>query len=97
MNFLPPPIQNAIERMRVLGPDAQHYEVISAGDGLPDSLLETISAFANRDGGTLILGLDVKSMAAVPGFDAKKIHDALLRLGRDLTPPCRLNIGRYPV
>ena len=71
MNFLPPPIQNAIERMRVLGPDAQHYEVISAGDGLPDSLLETISAFANRDGGTLILGLDVKSMAAVPGFDAK--------------------------
>ena len=97
MNFLPPPIQNAIERMRVLGPDAQHYEVISAGDGLPDSLLETISAFANRDGGTLILGLDVKSMAAVPGFDAKKIHYALLRLGRDLTPPCRLNIERYPV
>lgn len=96
MKFLPPHIQTAIDRMRAIGSDTQNFEVKAGSGGLPDSVSETISAFANRDGGTLILGLDDRSMTPVPDFDAKKIHDALLRLGNDFTPPCRLNIERYP-
>ena len=97
MQFLPEDLKTAIERMRLIGSDTQHYEVKAAGQGLPESLAETVSAFANRDGGTIILGLDEKNrFAPVVGFDAKSVADALLRLGNDLTPPCRLEIERYP-
>lgn len=97
MQFLPEDLKTAIERMRLIGSDTQHYEVKAAGQGLPESLAETVSAFANRDGGTIILGLDEKNrFAPVVGFNAKSVADALLRLGNDLTPPCRLEIERYP-
>lgn len=97
MQFLPEDLKTAIERMRLIGSDTQHYEVKAAGQGLPESLAETVSAFANRDGGTIILGLDEKNrFAPVVGFNAKSVADALLRLGNNLTPPCRLEIERYP-
>lgn len=97
MQHLPPEIHTAIERMRILGSDTQSYEVKSAAKGLPESISATISAFANRNGGILILGLDEsRNFSPVPAFDAKRIHDALQRLGNDFTPPCRLDIERYP-
>lgn len=97
MQYLPPDLRTAIERMRLIGSDTQHFEVKSAGKAIPENLSETISAFANRDGGTIILGLDEKNhFAAVPDFNAAAVHDALLRLGDDFTPPCRLNIERFP-
>ncbi|MDY6010525.1 MAG: putative DNA binding domain-containing protein, partial [Duodenibacillus sp.] len=97
MQYLPPDLRTAIERMRLIGSDTQHFEVKSAGKAIPENLSETISAFANRDGGTIILGLDEKNhFAAVPDFNAAAAHDALLRLGDDFTPPCRLNIERFP-
>lgn len=97
MKILPPELRTAIERMRIMGSDMRKYEVKAAWQQLPDNIEETISAFANRDGGTIILGLDeANKFAPVPEFDAKRIHDALLRLGNDFTPPCRLHIERYP-
>lgn len=97
MQFLPSDLCTAIERMRLIGSDTQRYEVKSAKKALPENLSETISAFANRDGGTIILGLDENNhFAAVPDFDAGAIHNALLRIGDDFTPPCRLEIERYP-
>lgn len=96
MQLLPPELVSAIERMRAIGSDTQNYEVKAAEGGLPESVAETVSAFANRYGGTIILGLDDKTFAPVPNFDAKRIHDALIRLGNDFTPPCRLAIERYP-
>ena len=84
--------------MKRLGSGTQKYEVKAAGKALPENLAETISAFANRGGGTILLGLDEKHhFEPATDFDAKKIHDALLRIGSDLTPPCHLNIERYPV
>lgn len=58
---------------------------------------ETISAFANRDGGTIILGLDEsRNFAPSKDFDAKKISSKLLALEDTFTPPCRLEIEQYP-
>lgn len=97
MQYLPTDLRTAIERMRLIGSDTQRYEVKAARKGIPENIAETISAFANRDGGTIILGLDEKTnFSTVPDFEAGPIHDAMLRIGDDLTPPCRLEIERYP-
>lgn len=97
MQFLPENLKKTVEHMRLIGSDTQHVEVKAAEHGLPDSVASTISAFANRSGGTIILGLDERTnFSPVPGFNAKRIADALQRLGNDFTPPCRLSVERYP-
>ena len=51
----------AIRRMRGLGTDTQRWEVKESVQELPKKLLETISAFSNMHGGTIILGLSEKN------------------------------------
>ena len=97
MIFLPEELKTAIERMRTIGSDTQRYEVKAARKALPESVAESISAFANRDGGTIVLGLDEGcNFKPTAGFDAKRIADSLQGIGDDFTPPCRLEIERYP-
>lgn len=44
--------------LRSIGGDVTKVEVKRAQGGLPKSVRETLSAFANSSGGILILGLD---------------------------------------
>lgn len=67
-------IPELVEKFRKIGSDTQDCEVKEAVRKLPESLPETISAFANKEGGIIILGLSKKlNFTPVEGFDAKKI------------------------
>lgn len=53
-------------------------EVKAAAGRLPKSVAESVSALANRWGGTVILGLSEKNgFAPAAGFDARPALDAL--------------------
>jgi ATP-dependent DNA helicase RecG len=83
-----------IERLRRLGVEPPDVEVKSGAGGLPTSVSETISAFANGTGGTLLIGID-EGAGFVPavGFDAAAIRDALAdACANKIEPPCRAPI-----
>ena len=64
------------------------------GGKLPASIIESVSAFANVSGGTVVLGLSEKEGFEPPeGFDAHRMLDALAGVCADkLTPPVRADI-----
>lgn len=97
MKDLPDDIRLLIENMRKIGSDTQQCEVKESVQQLPKSLPETLSAFANRAGGIVILGLSEKNgFKPTKGFDAKKIFTAMMNIGDALTPVCRLDVEILP-
>ncbi|WP_439662319.1 ATP-binding protein [Lentzea sp. HUAS TT2] len=87
-------LQSLIERLRRTGAEMCDVEVKSAAGGLPKSAAESLSAFANTNGGTLVLGLDEND-----GFrpaqlaDAAKLRDDLAAMASDcLHPPLRIAV-----
>jgi ATP-dependent DNA helicase RecG len=80
-----------IARMRRLGTEPPEVEVKRASGGLPASVPETVSAFANGSGGTLLLGIDERDgFVPAAGFDALAIRDALVdACAEKVEPPCR--------
>lgn len=87
-------LNEVIALMRKVGTDFQHYEVKAASQELPKSLPETISAFSNGSGGTVILGLsEAEGFTPVKGFDPSRAQDALSEMCADrMSPPVRPNI-----
>ena len=97
MQYLPDKLRLMIERMRLVGSDLQQCEVKEAVVKLPENLLETISAFSNANGGTIILGLSERNgFAPADGFDANRIHQSVLQISSQLVPPCRPEVEIYP-
>ncbi len=79
-----------VERLRRLGLEPTEIEVKAAAQGLSKTVGETLSAFANGDGGTLLLGLDEEGFRPAAGFDAAKIRDALATVcHQKMSPPVR--------
>ena len=87
-----------ISYARAVGSDVQSVEVKEAVAKLPKSMAETVSAFANGSGGTVVLGISEREgFAPVKGFDARKAADALAQCCSDmLEPPVRADIVPVP-
>ena len=90
-------VEKAILHMREVGADTQRWEVKEAVVVVPKSLLETISAFSNLHGGTIILGLSEKNgFRPAEGFNANAIYAKMQSIGDRLTPVIRMEIERVP-
>lgn len=82
-------IDEVLDALRPVRSDSQTVEVKEAVGGLPTSLGETVSAFANGTGGLIMLGLAERDgFAPARGFRAESIAEALAQLCRDkIMPP----------
>lgn len=83
-----------VTRLRRLGLEPADLEVKAGGGGLPRTAAETLSAFANGSGGTLLLGLsEDDDFRPVPGFRPDAIRESLAQVCHDkLVPPLRVPV-----
>jgi ATP-dependent DNA helicase RecG len=81
--------------LRTSRTDLADVEAKSASGGLPKSVRETLSAFSNGHGGTVVLGIDERTgFTLSPGFDAARIRDNLAAACADeLEPPIRADVS----
>jgi ATP-dependent DNA helicase RecG len=87
-----------IEALRAHGADHLTCEVKRAKGGMPVTLWESISAFANTAGGNVLLGVDEKSGFTVTGVDDPAAMEA--RIGAvcsEMEPPVRAEIQTLTV
>ena len=81
-------LASAIDRMRAAGTDLAEYEIKSAAGGFPKSVPNTISAFANTHGGTVVLGVFEKNGFKPAGdIDTKTLQAKLAQAARELVEP----------
>lgn len=87
-------ITDLVAMLRRRGTDLTDVEVKAAGGGLSKSLPETISAFSNDLGGTIILGLAERTgFGLADGFNAAKMRNDLASMCADsMSPPVRASI-----
>ncbi|TMR96415.1 ATP-binding protein [Nonomuraea basaltis] len=88
-----------VDNLRAIGADITDVEVKKAEGGLPKSLRETLSAFANAHGGVIILGLDEARGFATTGLanPAKLAADLAALCSQDMEPAIRplIRIHRF--
>lgn len=74
----PSELQRIVEQLRKQRSDDGRVEVKASAQKLGSSVWESVSAFANTKGGTIILGLsEADGFTPVDGFDAKSIANAV--------------------
>ncbi len=88
-------LKASIRQLKSMRTDSQSVEVKESVGKMPSTVVETVSAFANGSGGTIVLGISEKDgFSPAKGFDARRIADALSQACSDkLTPPVRADIG----
>jgi ATP-dependent DNA helicase RecG len=84
-------IAEIVDNVRVIGSDIADVEVKRAEGGLPKSLRETLSGFANTRGGVVILGLDETAGFRATGLahPGKLAADLGSMCTDELEPPLR--------
>ncbi|KFI50956.1 ATP-binding protein [Bifidobacterium biavatii] len=83
-------VKRLILEMRQIGNDTQSCEVKEAGQKIPSSIVDTLSAFSNGNGGIIILGVSEKNgFTPVPRFNARAMQEALSAECDKLTPSVR--------
>lgn len=93
MTGLQEPFDEVLGRLRRANTELQDVEVKAAGGGLPRTAVESVSAFANAEGGLLILGLDESDAFRPVPIDAAKLAADLASACTDqLEPPIRPEI-----
>ncbi|ACZ31900.1 putative transcriptional regulator [Xylanimonas cellulosilytica DSM 15894] len=83
-----------LRELRAVKTDHQAVEAKRAAKALPDSTHETLSAFANSEGGTLILGVDERSgeFVVTGVVSARQTQSDLQSLCALMEPPLRATI-----
>ena len=91
-------LADIVARLRETGVEFEDVEAKRAAGGLPRSIAETMSAFANSRGGIIILGLDERAgFAAVGVSDPVALRDELAGVARaQLTPALAPSIEPVP-
>lgn len=82
-----------LHSLRRFGTEPSDVEVKSGLGGFPGSVRETLVAFANTDGGTILIGVDEASEFSVIDLqDVANYRDRLVELSRStITPPLHLD------
>ena len=72
-------LSEIVNRVRVAGTDLARVEVKAGVGGVPKSIWETVSSFANTSGGVIVLGLNEKDgFRPAPGFSAASIREGFI-------------------
>ncbi|MDX2292073.1 MULTISPECIES: ATP-binding protein [Streptomyces] len=87
-------LHDLLEKLRRFGGDHFTCEVKRSQGGLPASMWETVSAFANAQGGLIILGVDEKSDFTVVGVnEPAKVEANLAAVCSEMEPPVRAEMA----